>query len=153
MIKIGLIGCGAIGSQLARVIEQKFRDVARLVYVSDLDREKIRKLAKKIRSGKFHAISTLELIHKSNFIIEAASQEAARAYVPQALKYHKDILVLSVGGLLQIPNLSRLLRKSKSRVYVPSGAIAGVDAVVAAKTLGIKKVQITTRKPLASLSG
>jgi aspartate dehydrogenase len=153
MVKIGLIGCGAIGSSIAKTIEKKFSKVARLVYVSDQNPEQIEKLQSKIRTGKFHAVSIPELAIKSDLIIEAASQQAAKQAIPEALKRNRDIIVLSVGGLLQIPNFSRLLKKSRARVHVPSGAIAGIDAVLAAKALHIKRIQVTTRKPLKSLSG
>lgn len=152
MIKVGLIGCGAIGASLAKTIEKRFAGVARLIYVSDHNPEQIEKLQAKIRTRKFHIVSIEELVSKSELIIEAASQNAARVAIPQALKKNKQIVVLSVGGILQIPRFDLLLKKSRGRVYVPSGAIAGIDAVLAAKALKIRRVQVTTRKPLKSLS-
>ncbi len=76
-----------------------------------------------------------------------------RTAIPIALRHHKNLIVLSVGGVLQIPTLQSLLKKSRGQIYVPSGAIAGVDAVLAGKALRIRQIQVTTRKPLRSLSG
>ena len=71
--------------------------------------------------------------------------------VPKVLACGKDVLALSVGGILEIKNLNRLLARSRGRVYIPSGGVAGIDAVLAAKTGQIHSVRITTRKPLRSL--
>ena len=151
MIKIGLIGCGAIGSVLAQTIERRFHRFAYLAYVSDCNPEQIHKLRRKVKSRTFRSVSANELIRNSNLIIEAASQEAARLFIPEALHYHKDILVLSVGGVFRIPNIQKLVARSRGHVYIPSGAIAGIDSVLAAKVLGLRRVRITTRKPLKSL--
>lgn len=153
MIRVGIIGCGAIGSALAKAIDRKFSRVARLAFVSDLHPEKIKALQKKLESAHFRALGTDQLIARSDFVIEAASQKAARDVIPKALRRGKSILVLSVGGILEVRNLSALLRKSKGSVFVPSGAVGGIDAVLAAHTGKIRKVQITTRKPVRGLLG
>ncbi len=151
MIQIGILGCGTIGSALAKAVLKKFSDKARLSCVSDRHPEQISKLLKLLKRKDIHVVSISELIRQSDLIIEAASVKASQEVVPMVLKAGKEILVLSVGGILKIKNLSGLLERSKGRVYIPSGAIAGIDGVLAAKTGSIKSVQITTRKPLKSL--
>ncbi len=151
MIQIGIIGCGTIGSALARAIQKRFSKFARLAYVSDINPSQIQKLRKKIRSHRFRSVSPTELIKESDFIIETASVDASCKVIPKVLKAGKSVLVLSVGGILKIPNLDRLLTKSRGYVYIPSGGVAGIDAVLAAKTGQIHSVRITTRKPLRSL--
>ncbi|MBI4372338.1 MAG: aspartate dehydrogenase [Candidatus Omnitrophica bacterium] len=152
MIRIGIIGCGNIGSVLAKTIRKKFSRFARLAYVSDINPAQIERLRKKIKSASFRSVSISELIKKSDFVIETASVKAAEEVIPQVLEQGKDVLILSVGGILKVKNLDRLLAKSCGRIYVPSGGIAGVDAVLAARMGQIKRVQITTRKPLRSLA-
>ncbi|MBI4394753.1 MAG: DUF108 domain-containing protein [Candidatus Omnitrophica bacterium] len=151
MIQIGIIGCGTIGSVLAKTIQTKFSRFARLSYVSDINPAQIEKLRKKLKSVPFRSVSTPELIKKSGFVIETASVKAAEEVIPKVLRQGKDVLILSVGGILKVKNLDRLLAKSSGHIYVPSGGIAGVDAVLAARMGQIKRVQITTRKPLRSL--
>lgn len=148
MLKVGIVGCGAIGSQLARVIESRFKHVARLSYVCDHQPAQIKRLHKKLNRS-VPALSISELIRRSDFIIEAASQGAVHAVVPLALRSGKKVLVLSVGGLLTIPNLKRL--KSKGLLFVPSGAVGGIDALLAARQGKLSHVTLTTTKPLASL--
>lgn len=150
MIRIGIVGCGTIGSAFAKAIEKRFRRFACLAYVSDINPTQIQKLRSKVKSSRFRAVSVARLIQKSDFIIETASVQAACEIIPKVLVYGKDILTLSVGGILKIPNLKRLLEKSSGRIYIPSGGIAGIDAVLAAKIGQIRSVRMTTRKPLRS---
>lgn len=150
MIQIGIVGCGTIGSAVAKAVVQKFPKIANLKYLADHHLEHIASLQKNLKT-KPCAVSVSELIKRSDFIIEAASVTASEEMVPLVLKAHKKILVLSVGGILKIKNLSNLLARSTGQIYIPSGAVAGIDSVLAAKNGGIKSVQITTRKPLKSL--
>ena len=151
MIQVGIIGCGNIGSALARAIQKRFSKFARLAYVADVNPKQIQKLHKKIKSSRFRAVSINQLVKKSDFIIETASVGASREVIPKVLKAGKDILVLSVGGILHISNLGRLVANSRGHIYIPSGGIGGIDAVLAARTGKIHSVRITTTKPLRSL--
>lgn len=150
MIKVGIIGCGTIGSALARAIGKRFKKVARLAFVSDINPDQIKKLRRHVHSY-FRTASIPELIQKSDLVIETASVGAAAQAVPLALRLGKDILTLSVGGLIRIPNLNRLLSRAKANLHLASGAIAGIDAVLGTRTGQIQSVRITTRKPLKSL--
>ncbi len=151
MTQIGILGCGTIGSALAKAVVHKFPAKARLKYVSDRHPEQISKLRKQLKSVKLEVVSLEELVRKSDLIIEAASVKASERLVPLVLAAGKKALILSVGGLLNIPKLPELLRKTRGCLYIPSGAVAGIDAVLASQSGGIKSVQITTRKPLKSL--
>lgn len=148
MLKVGLVGCGAIGFQLARIFRKKYSKSAELAYLSDQSIDRAQSLKKKLRLNSVHIVSISELVRKSNFIIEAASQQAVTELVPIALRLKKHVMVMSVGGLLRLPKISQ---KSKGYISVPSGAIAGIDALLAAKMSGIKYASITTRKPADSL--
>ncbi|MBI4367822.1 MAG: DUF108 domain-containing protein [Candidatus Omnitrophica bacterium] len=151
MIRIGIIGCGTIGSAIAQAVQKKFSRFARLACISDINPDQIKKIRQKLKQARLKAQTLSKLIQQVDLVIETASVGAAEEAIPQALKNGKDILVLSVGGVLRIKNLTALLARSKGRVYIPSGAVAGIDSVLAAKTGRIQSVRITTRKPLKSL--
>jgi aspartate dehydrogenase len=151
MIRIGIIGCGTIGSAVALAIQKKFSRFAVLAYLSDLKPDQVTKLKKRLKLSKAQFVPTSTLISRSDFIIETASVEAASKTIPRALQEHKTILVLSVGGILRVKNLKALLAKSRGFVYIPSGAVSGVDAVLSAKSDHLRSVRITTRKPVQSL--
>ena len=145
-VKVGIIGCGAIGSALAKMIEHRFNREAELSYLCDHHPPKAASLQKKLKV-KTRVLGSFKLIQKSDLIIEAASAYVSGAIAYEALAQGKDILVLSVGGLL-----GGKLRSKKGRLWIPSGAIAGVDALLAAKEAGLQSVRLVTRKPPAGLS-
>jgi len=93
-----------------------------------------------------------ELVGASDLLVEAASKAAAPAIIRSALERSRDVLVMSVGGLLEhATELIGLAEKHGKRLYVPSGAIAGVDAIKGAMVGRVFKVTLTTRKPPHSL--
>lgn len=97
------------------------------------------------------------LIRRSDLVIEAASAAAAPAIVTRALAAKKTVLAMSVGGLLPIAaKLQRGLTHgsdplARGRLLIPSGAIAGLDGLKAAKAGALRRVTLTTRKPPRAL--
>ncbi len=152
MIRVGIVGCGTIGSYLGEAVLKRFSGRARLTGFCEPLKEKVSGLGKKLnRKIKLYSLS--HLIEKSDLIIEAAGQEAAVETAEAAIRAGKEVMIMSVGGLLSRPGLLSQAKRKKVRVYVPSGAIAGLDAINAAARGRIKKVSLTTRKPPAGLAG
>jgi aspartate dehydrogenase len=73
--------------------------------------------------------------------------------VEQSFAAGKDVVVISVGALLDRTDLFELARQKGCRLLVPSGAIAGLDALKAASMGRIDYVRLTSRKPPAALRG
>ncbi|MFH2137064.1 MAG: aspartate dehydrogenase domain-containing protein [Candidatus Omnitrophota bacterium] len=152
MIKVGIVGCGTIGSYLAKEILKRYKDSVRLMGFCEVDGNKVAKLNRLLRI-KLNVYSLEDLTEKCDLIIEAAVGEIAVQVVESALKFNKDVMIMSVGGLLKEPQLFKKVKKSKIKLYIPSGAIAGLDALKAAGMSKIKSVSLTTKKPLAGLAG
>lgn len=148
-VKIGIIGCGTIGAALAKAIPREFAGRARLAYLCEHHAEKAEKLRKQI-SSSVRIVEMDYLIRHSDIIIEAASAAISEGIASRALAQGKQILILSVGGLL-LGDWRKLLKTSKGRLWIPSGAVAGIDAIVAAGEAKISKVKLITRKPPAGL--
>lgn len=143
-IQIGIVGCGAIGSTLAGLIRKTYQQEARIAYVCDRHIEKAQTLARKI--GNNCKPANLEaLVICSDLIIESASPVVATQVTKLAWKYHKNVMIMSVGGLLELDIPAA--KTTKFRVWVPSGAICGIDGLLAAKEAGVSSVKIITRKP------
>src|SRR5262249_30568500 len=98
-------------------------------------------------------LSLDELIARSDLIVEAARQEALPEIVPKVLAAGKDVMVMSVGGLIGHEEWFRMAEERGRRIYVPSGAIAGVDGLKAACRGRVDLVTLTSRKPVAALRG
>ncbi|MCW4025369.1 MAG: DUF108 domain-containing protein [Candidatus Bathyarchaeota archaeon] len=138
--KVGLIGAGAIGTVLAEAIERRLVVCDELV-VYDVDVSRAKKLKSALKFPVTIVDSIDELIAaKPKVIVEAASQEATKQYVPKIAQTNIPIIVMSTGALLD-------LDVDMSRVHVPSGAIGGLDAISSAALAGIDNVTLTSRKP------
>ena len=150
-LRIGIVGTGAIGSSLAKIIIKDFSGHAKLAGIYDIDLGKARILSQKLKKTYLAVLSLDELIRKSELIIEAASAKSSWNIAKIVLAKSKDIMIMSVGGVVDHSHeLCRLASKNNSKVYIPSGAISGIDALKAAQVYRIKKVTLTTTKnPLA----
>ena len=150
--KIGIVGCGAIGLQVAKVIETRFKNKAELTAICDIDQIKIDNFLSRIKSAP-DVCSLKDLIKKSDFVVEAASAAVCAEVARLVLLAGKSVLVMSVGGLLKAVSVFSLARKGKGRLYIPSGALAGIDALKAASVAQIDKITLTTKKSPQALAG
>jgi len=150
VIRVGLIGCGAIGSSIARVIDEDFDEVD-LVAVFDRDIDKALELVKKLKRSRPRVTSSIEemLEQSIDLVIEAASPEAVERYIVDIVARGKSIVVLSSGAFLNRDLLQKTIQIAENtgaRIYIPSGAIGGIDILKAASLLGINELVLTTRK-------
>jgi aspartate dehydrogenase len=146
---IGIIGCGAIGSALARIIHKKFPREACITHLCDRRIEKAQALAREL-GGKITVCSLEVLLMRADLVLEAASTVVARQVAMLAWKYQKNVMIMSVGGLLGL-NLP-ISKTTKFRIWIPSGALCGVDGLLAAREAGLKSVTLITRKPPIGLN-
>jgi len=155
-LRLALIGCGAIGSVLARAVDEGEAGDWELVAVYDSREEAARRLLSKLRRERPRVASSVGdlLAEGPDLVVEAASQRAVYEYGEVVLRSGADLLVLSVGALADEELLSRLLeaaRSSGKRIYVPSGAIAGLDGIRASSVVGVRSVVLETKKPPRAL--
>ncbi len=151
--RIGIIGCGVIGSELALSAVRLFPDRITVAALCDIDRSKAEKLAKKIKPEP--AISSIDrVIDACDIIVEAAVVEVAREVSEKALRAGKKAMIMSVGGLLEhMDKLVELAAHTGGVLSIPSGSIAGLDALKSACRGRVDSVTIITRKPPRSLKG
>jgi aspartate dehydrogenase len=87
----------------------------------------------------------------AGLVIEAASQECVREHA-QAILSKSNIMIMSVGALADADFLKAVRKAAEEggkRIYIPSGAIGGLDAIRAVAGMA-ERVTLTTRKnPLA----
>jgi len=151
MLKIGILGVGAIGRTIAMALDQKQVD-AELVALADQDGARAEALSSELSSPP-PVVSIDEMIACSELAVEAASQAALPEFVPKALARGRDMLIMSVGGLLGREEWFREAAAKGCRIYVPSGAIAGLDGIKSASVGRIDCAELTSRKPVKALTG
>jgi len=152
-LRIGIVGCGAIGTSLAKVISRDFTTQAKLTSLYDIDKNKAWGLARKLKTKALVSPRLDYLIKRSDLVIEAASVKSSLFIAKDALNKGRDIMIMSVGGVVaHVHQLSRLAKRNQAKVYIPSGAVCGIDALKAAAQKKIKKIVLTTHKHPKSLS-
>src|SRR5262249_61749083 len=144
MINVGIVGMGVIGTQIAKAIENGIPGIA-LAGVS------VRTPAK---AGAYTVLPLPELIRRADLVVEAATQAALAQFGSDVLRAGKHLMVLSVGGLVDVlDEWTKLADAHGCRIFVPSGAIAGLDGMKGAREGAISSVTMETRKPPRGLAG
>jgi aspartate dehydrogenase len=157
-IGAGLIGCGTIGTILSRSIDEGKAGNVRLVIVYDAYQEKAERLAQMLSNKPKVAKTFSELIGDQDvhLVLEASSQSALKEYAVRVLEAGKDLMAMSVGALVDPKLLAEVraaLLKTGRRLWIPSGAIAGLDGVKAAIVANVEAITLTTRKPPIGFAG
>lgn len=152
-INIGIAGCGAIGSSLAGFIRQDLKLRAKVTCLYDLDAAKARRLCAKF-AGCSVAKDLKQLIARVDLVIEAAHKSCSFEIARQSLAAGRDCVVMSVGGLIdKLKVLEKLADRKGARLFIPSGAISGIDGLKSSQLAGIREVVLTTIKPPLSFEG
>jgi len=149
-MKIGIIGCGAIGNDVAIAVD-KFEEVEK-IYLWDVIEERAEKLAGRLKKGEVKNAD--EFISIVDVVFESASQEAVYEYAEKVLRAGKDIIIMSIGALFDDDFREKIIKIAKERnrkIYLPSGAVAGIDGIKAASIGGIDEVTLVTTKSSQSL--
>lgn len=148
MMRVGLLGCGNIGHLIASHAE-RFEIAA--LYDQDIDRA--RELATATGGtayDSFEAFAAADV----DLVVEAASVRAVRTHGEAVLEAGKDFVVMSVGALAEPSFLERLRAAAvaaRRRVYIPSGAVMGLDNLKVGRIGGIDRVVLRTTKNPTSL--
>jgi len=148
--RIGLLGCGAIGTQIALAIDSG-KIPATLTHVYDIERSQADNLVSKLKQ-KPEIVANSHLLSSNpvELVVEAASQDAVRNDAVSILQNKKDMMIMSAGALLDesvFEVISDACRDFGKTVYLPSGAIAGLDALKAVKDELKSVILVTTKNP------
>ncbi|MGD9536795.1 MAG: aspartate dehydrogenase [Alphaproteobacteria bacterium] len=90
---------------------------------------------------------------RAEIVVEAAPAAAFAAIARPALEAGCTLFVLTSSALLVHDDLVALAAAKGGRIIVPTGALLGLDAVVAAAEGEIRRVTLSTRKPPRGLAG
>jgi aspartate dehydrogenase len=153
--RIGLLGCGVIGTQIALAIDSG-KIPATLTHVFDGSKDASKLLVEKLQNKPVivensHLLSS----HPVDIVVEAASQDAVKDVALSVLQNKRDLMIMSVGALLDesiYDILSDACKDFKKTIFLPSGAIAGLDGIQSVKD-ELDSLSITTTKHPRSLKG
>jgi aspartate dehydrogenase len=148
---IGIVGCGAIGRALVFAVDSGKLPVRIAGITSRTPKSAMDFLAGFKNPPPY--LSLPDLINAADLIVEAAGGAVVPALAKEVFAAGKDLMVISVGALLDHPEIIENSRGSGCRLYLPSGAIAGLDGIKSACVGQITHVTMTTRKPPNGLEG
>ncbi|MEE9593982.1 MAG: aspartate dehydrogenase domain-containing protein, partial [Candidatus Hydrothermarchaeales archaeon] len=149
---IALIGCGAIGTTIARAMKDGIVDV-QMALVMDRTLEKAETVAGLAGAKVARGIDDI-IKSDVDLVVEGASQEAVRLYGVDVIASGKALMVMSVGAFADEELLKRMLNAAGEngvKIYVPSGAIGGLDALASASIAELDEVVLSTTKSPESL--
>lgn len=155
MKRVGILGCGAIGTQIALAIDSA-KIPAELTQIYDFDKSKSELLASRL-TKKPTIVDNPHLLSSGpvDLVVEAASQDAVRNHALSVIQNRKDLMVMSVGALLDesvFEVLYDACQEFKKKIYLPSGAIGGLDAIKSVRD-ELDFIMLTTTKNPKALAG
>ncbi|MDH7593356.1 MAG: aspartate dehydrogenase [Methanomicrobiales archaeon] len=148
MVRIGLLGCGNVG----RLLVMKGIGIE-IEGLFDVVRERAELLSSICHARVYPDFDSF-IRGDFDLVVEAASVEAVFTYGERILTEGKDLLVLSAGALSFSEFRERLVdlaRKQKKKIYVPSGAVLGLDNLKVGQITGFDRLLLRTTKNPSSL--
>ena len=151
--RLAIIGFGAITDEIIRTLaaRNELESVAAVLVRSERLGEASRKAA-----GRFAVVDDLEALCASSpdAVAECAGHGAMRQFGPALLERGFAVLCSSVGVLADRAFSAEIVRAARGGdLRIPSGAIAGIDGLLAARTAGLARVMYTSVKPPAAWMG
>jgi len=149
-MRLGIIGCGAIGSDVAKAADM-MNDIEK-IYLHDSNPVAAKNLCISLKKASVQPVK--EFLTDVDVVFEAASQQAVTTYAVAVLEAGKDFIIMSIGSLFDDvfrKRLEDIARKHHRKIYLPSGAVCGIDGVLAARIEKLDSVTLVTTKPPASL--
>jgi aspartate dehydrogenase len=154
LLKVLVIGLGAIGMEVLRHLDADpaIRVTSSLVRPARLASKRLRRMPLGIQVA--HNVDEIEEL--PDFALECAGPDAIGEHVIPLLRRGVSVGVCSVGAFIE-DGLARDVRRAaaagKAQAHLLAGAVGGVDALSAARLLGLDSVTLTSRKPPMGWSG
>ncbi len=152
-LRIGVIGCGAIGLEVQRMLAAaEWADVVGILVRPD------GKTATNppATAPPLHTSLDALLAARPELVVECAGHAAVDAYAERLLNAGCDVMIVSVGALASSERYDRLKAAAllnQRRIIIPAGAIGGLDFLQAARSAGLTSVRYRSRKPPVAWRG
>ncbi|MEE2720772.1 MAG: aspartate dehydrogenase [Pseudomonadota bacterium] len=149
-----LIGYGAIAQEVLKHIgpDGDARITAILVRTG-----RVEEVRAAVSDRGIEVVSSFDdLTVSPKLVAECAGHAGVREYGADALRRGMDFLVISIGVLADTALYEELLAAAKeggAKLVLAAGAVAGADALAAARVGGLSKVTYTSRKPPGAWKG
>lgn len=150
--RVAIAGLGAIGRALARELDRGGLPGLQLGAVAARDPDKARAFVRELQH-EVPLVPIEELGEHGEIVVECAPSALLARIAEPALARGRQVVVLSVGALLDHPHLRQAALDGGGAILVPTGALLGLDAMLAMAEGTIHSVRMITRKPPKGLAG
>lgn len=150
-MRVAIVGLGAIGRKIAQDLDAGV-DGMTLTAVAVNDPDKHKRFLAGLKAPP-QVLPIRALIGIADIVIECAPSSLVESIVAPFVERGKTAIVLSASALLEHSYLVDLAKKNGGQIVVPTGALIGLDAVIAAAEGKISSVKMITRKPVRGLVG
>ena len=145
--RIAVIGYGAITEEMLRSLDMRGQlDALACVLVRPGRRTECEQKAHR----RFRIVDALPdlLASRPQIVVEAAGHAAVAQFGAPILEGGCDLLLASVGALADGALAERLATAASGRaeLWIASGAVAGIDGLLAARSAGLNSVTYTSLK-------
>ncbi len=150
---IAVIGQGSI----ARYVVEQMIDESPIRILALIARKSSLQKAQEFADGRFPVYTAIqEVVPKPDMAVDCAGHSGLIEHGPVALGAGINVISISTGALAT-PELAEKLedsaRAGRSWIRFLSGAVGGIDSLLAASIGGMKKVRYIGRKPPLGWSG
>ena len=147
-MRLVLVGWGAIGAEVARLLEARNAPV-------DLVGVAMRDVGRTLPCPVITDPADLDAL-RPDLVVEAAGRAAVMPWGEAALRAGADFAPASTSAFAENGVLERLLdlaRAARRQVLIPPGALGGMDALSAASRMPLNSVTHEVRKPALAWKG
>ncbi|MGP8337556.1 MAG: aspartate dehydrogenase [Methanosarcinaceae archaeon] len=155
MLKIGVVGCGAIGAEICKAIDEGSMGFE-LYAIYDRTGEHATAVKAGLKHTDPQVLDIEEMVKHVDLVIEAASQAAVPEIASTVLNAGCDLMLMSIGALADEEfrnTVFGLAKKQGCKIYIPSGAMVGLDGLKSGMSANVYSVTLTTQKPPHGFAG
>lgn len=151
-LKVAIGSLGAIGLKVAKCLDAGEIPGMVLGAVAARDHDKLRRNVVDFNHQPV-IVPVEELGKGADIVIECAPRSVFTAIANSAIDHGCTFMPLSVGALLDNMDLIDRARSNNAVIFVPTGALLGLDAVKAVAEGEVSSITLVTRKPPTGLVG
>lgn len=144
-MKVGIAGFGTVGQEVARSLADGRIPGTELVAITSRDLDTARLAAAELGLGGVEIVPLAHLPGRCDVVVETATGAAFPDIARAVLSAGTDLICVSAGGFLAIPDLADIARRNGARVQIASGAMPGLDILRSAAEGTIRSVHLKGR--------
>lgn len=155
MKRVAIIGCGALGTALAQIMQERLSGHCTLCGVMAAHAARAQEAAQRWNCRAYDGLPEL-LADRPDIAVELAGGDAVRMYAQDILQSGIELAIASVGALAD-DDLRKALADAalagKTNLHVLSGAVGGFDVLRTLAMQGDVQVTVDNIKAPRSLNG